>query len=72
MLPRYTGVRFALNMRVFLVFWAFAFAAAWFFLRGDPLFWCIGYLVLYGLYTALIVASLRKKMARWTERKSWN
>jgi hypothetical protein len=72
MLPRFTGLQFSLNMRVFLVFWAFAFAVAWFFLHGDPMFWGIGFLALYGLYVSLIISSLKKKMARWTERKSWN
>lgn len=70
--PPWSGLRFSLNVRVVLIFWALALIIARSFTGGDWLFWLIGFLVLYGAHVALIRRSLRKKLARWLARESWN
>ncbi len=63
--PPWTALRFELNIRVVLIFWALALIIARSFLGGDWLFWGIGFLVLYGLHIALIRRSLRAKLRKW-------
>ncbi len=66
--PPWVALRFELNIRVVLIFWAFALIIARSFLGGDWLFWGIGFLALYGGHIALIRRSLRKKLKRWVVR----
>jgi len=68
--PPWTALRFHLNIRVVLIFWAFALIIARSFLGGDWLFWGIGFLALYGAHVGLIRRSLRKKLAVWISRGS--
>ncbi|RJT22639.1 hypothetical protein D5I55_12475 [Chakrabartia godavariana] len=70
--PPWTALRFTLNIRVVLIFWALALIIARSFTGGDWLFWLIGFLTLYGAHVALIRRSLKKKLARWLARESWN
>ncbi len=70
--PRFSAVRFSFNIRVITIFWAFALFAGWALLRGDLLFWGIGFLALYGLHIGLVAASLRRKLKRWLAKESWN
>ena len=70
--PRFSILRFTLNMRVIIAFWAFTLFCGWALLRGDLLFWGIGFLAVYALYIALVAASLRRKLALWLARERWN
>lgn len=70
--PEVSTIRFSLNVRVILIFWAAALLVARWFVGGDWLFWEIGFLVLYGAHVALIRASLRRKLKTWLARESWN
>lgn len=66
--PPWTALRLDLNIRVVIIFWAFALIIARSFLGGDWLFWGIGFLALYGAHVALIRRSLRKKLGKWVAR----
>ena len=66
--PPWTALRFELNIRVVLIFWALAFLIARSFIGGDWLFWGLGFVSLYGLHIALIRRSLRAKLKRWVVR----
>ena len=66
--PPWTALRFQLNIRVALIFWALTLIIARSFLGGDWLFWGIGFLALYGAHVALIRRSLRAKLKRWVAR----
>lgn len=70
--PPWSALRFTLNIRVVLIFWALGLIIARSFTGGDWLFWLIGFLTLYGAHVALIRRSLKKKLARWLARESWN
>ena len=67
------GLRFALNMRVILVFWAFLLVMARLFTgEGHIAWWIGGFLAIYALHVVLIMRSLDRKLARWLARASWN
>ena len=66
----WTALRFELNIRVVLIFWAFALIIARSFMGGDWLFWGLGFLALYGAHIALIRRSLRAKLRKWVVRES--
>ena len=68
--PPWTALRFELNIRVVLIFWALALIIARSFLGGDWLFWGLGFVALYGLHIALIRRSLRAKLKRWVVRET--
>lgn len=70
--PPWSALRFTLNIRVVLIFWALALIIARSFTGGDWLFWLIGFLTLYGAHVALIRRSLKKKLGRWLAREGWN
>ncbi|MFM7028684.1 MAG: hypothetical protein ACKOXK_08430 [Chakrabartia sp.] len=70
-LPRpWIALRFELNIRVVLIFWALALIVARSFVGGDWMFWGLGFLVLYGGHIALIRRSLKKKLRRWVARET--
>ena len=68
--PPWTALRFSLNIRVVLIFWALTLIIARSFLGGDWLFWGVGFLAIYGAHVALIRRSLRKKLKRWAARET--
>jgi hypothetical protein len=70
--PRFSSVRFTLQMRVIVAFWAFLFFSGWILIGGDALFWGIGFLIAYAVQAAMTVRSLRAKLTRWLARGSWN
>lgn len=70
--PRFSALRFTLNMRVIVAFWAFTLFCGWALLRGEIFFWGIGFLGVYAVHIALVAASLRRKLALWLARESWN
>jgi hypothetical protein len=65
----WTALRFELNIRVLLIFWAFTLIIARSFVGGDWLFWGLGFLALYGAHIALIRRSLGAKLKRWVARE---
>ena len=64
----WAALRFELNIRVVLIFWALALIIARSFVGGDWLFWGIGFAALYGMHIALIRRSLRAKLKKWVAR----
>jgi hypothetical protein len=68
--PPWAVLRFSLNIRVVLIFWALALIIARSFIGGDWLFWGIGFLALYGAHVGLIRQSLRAKLKRWVARET--
>jgi hypothetical protein len=70
--PRYHGLRFTLNIRVLLVYWAFALLVGWLFFGGEWIFWLAGFFVAAAASVALIRRSLRAKLSTWLARESWN
>lgn len=68
--PPWTALRFELNIRVVLIFWALALIIARSFIGGDWLFWGLGFVALYGLHIALIRRSLRAKLRKWVVRET--
>ena len=67
------AIRFALNMRVILIFWAFLLGAAamitgW----GHWLMWIAGFAGIYAAHVVLVMRSLDRKLAAWMARESWN
>lgn len=70
--PRYHSLRFALNIRVLLVYWAFLLLVGWMFIGGDWMFWLCGFVVATIVSVALVRRSLRGKLGAWLARESWN
>lgn len=70
----YRGLRFTLNMRVILVFYAALLLVVYFafFVRTPILAWIGGFLVIYALHIAFVIWSLRRKLTRWLARESWH
>ncbi|MBB5687091.1 hypothetical protein [Sphingobium boeckii] len=67
------AIRFALNMRVILIFWAFLLLMARLFTgEGHVALWLGGFILIYALHVMLIMRSLDGKLATWMARKSWN
>jgi len=67
------AIRFALNIRVILIFWAFLLGALWLFTGvGHPAAWLAGFGLVYAVHVRLIMRSLDRKLAAWMARASWN
>ncbi len=69
---RYAGLRFVLQIRVILTLWAFALLSGWIFIRGDWMWWLIGFIGVVSVTISLIRRSLRAKLEAWLARESWN
>lgn len=72
--PGYRALRFTLNMRVILIFYAVLLFLLRFAFFGDtpvPL-WIGAFLVIYGIHITLVMRSLERKLRRWMARESWN
>ncbi|RJF90958.1 hypothetical protein [Sphingomonas cavernae] len=72
--PGYRGLRFTLNMRVILIFYAVLLATVYlaFFPATPVIAWIAGFLAIYVLHILLVIASLRRKLAGWVARESWH
>jgi hypothetical protein len=70
--PRFYGLRFTLNIRVLLIYWAFALVIGWLFFGGDWMFWLVGFVAASTTSIVLIRRSLRAKLDTWLARESWN
>lgn len=70
--PRFYGLRFALNIRVLLIYWAFGLLLGWMFFGGQWIFWLAGFVAAATLSITLIRRSLRAKLSQWLARESWN
>lgn len=72
--PGYRGLRFTLNMRVILIFYAVLLAVLYlaFFARTPIIAWIAGFAVIYAIHVGLVIASLSGKLARWVARESWH
>jgi len=70
----YRALRFTLNMRVILVFYAaFLLVLRFVFLDDTSLLvWVAIFAVTYALHVALVKRSLSAKLKRWMARESWN
>jgi hypothetical protein len=69
---RYAGLRFVLHIRVIMTLWAFTMLSGWIFIRGDWMWWLIGFIAVVTGTIVLIRRSLRAKLAAWLARESWN
>jgi hypothetical protein len=69
---RYAGLRFMLHIRVIMTLWAFVMLSGWIFIRGDWMWWLIGFIAVVTGTIVLIQRSLRRKLADWLARESWN
>ncbi len=70
--PRYAGLECRFNIRVLLIFWAFALAAGWWFGGGPFVAWAFAFLVAVIGSAQLTRASFRRKLNLWLARESWN
>jgi hypothetical protein len=70
--PRFYGLRFALNIRVLMIYWAFVLFLGWMFFAGPWIAWVFGFIAAATLSVVLVRRSLRAKMADWLARGSWN
>lgn len=72
--PGYRGLRFTLNMRVILIFYAVLLATIYlaFFGTTPVMAWIGGFFVIYALHILLVIASLKRKLAGWVARESWH
>lgn len=68
------AIRFSLDIRVILIFWAALIAGTYFFAApNSPIqFWVAGFVVIWALHVRLVMRSLDGKLARWMARSSWN
>lgn len=68
------AIRFNLDIRVILIFWAALIAGVRFFAvtEGHPLFWVVGFVLVWLLHARLVMRSLDRKLATWMARASWN
>lgn len=68
------AIRFTLDIRVILIFWAVLIAGVRFFaVPGSPImFWVAGFLGIWALHVWLVMRSLDGKLTRWMARASWN
>ncbi len=70
--PRFYGLRFSLNIRVLLIYWAFGLLLGWMFFGGEWILWLAGFVAAAVLSITLIRRSLRAKLNQWLARESWN
>lgn len=72
--PGYRGLRFTLNMRVILIFYAVLLATLYlaFFAHTPAIAWALGFAAIYALHIGLVIGSLKSKLARWVARESWH
>lgn len=70
----FRAIRFTLNIRVIIIFWAILLIAARFFLfeYSSWLPWIGAFVAIYALHVGLVIASLRRKLARWLARQTWH
>jgi hypothetical protein len=68
------AIRFTLDIRVILIFWAVLIAGIHFFAVPDgPLaVWIFGFVVIWVIHVQLVMRSLDGKLAQWMARSSWN
>jgi hypothetical protein len=69
---RYAGLHFTLHIRVIMTLWAFGMLSGWIFIRGDWMWWLIGFIAAVTGTIVLIRRSLRAKLGAWLARESWN
>jgi hypothetical protein len=68
------AIRFTLDIRVILVFWAALIAGLRVFAisEGHPLFWMGGFVLVWLLHARLVMHSLDRKLSTWMARPTWN
>lgn len=68
------AIRFTLDIRVILIFWAALIAGLHFFAvpEGPLPLWIAGFVFIWAMHVRLVMRSLDGKLARWMARESWN
>jgi hypothetical protein len=70
--PRFAALHFRLSVQVMYAVWLLLAIFGFLGAGGDPLYWLIGFLGVYGGNIALVRISLKRKLSLWLTRESWN
>jgi hypothetical protein len=70
--PRFGGLHFRLGVQVMYAVWLLLAIFGFIAVGGDPMWWIVGFLTVYGVNIALVRISLRRKINRWLAPETWN